>query len=190
MARAGAFDGVDAAMMMHPSEHQPLTTMPCICIAEVDVEYRGQAAHASAMPHRGINALDGARCSPIRRSSKLRQHIRATERIHGIVTDGGLAPNIVPELAAGDFYVRAATRRGPRALKPRVRRCFEAGATGSGCEVEVKLGRRRLSRHLSTNGRSRARFQRNAESARPQVLSDTRSCRPSSSGSTDMGNVS
>ncbi len=74
MARAGAFDGVDAAMMIHPSGIN-LTTMPCICVAEVRVEYHGRAAHASAMPHRGINALDGLLLA-YQAISNLRQHIR------------------------------------------------------------------------------------------------------------------
>ena len=58
MAQAGAFSGIDAAMMIHPAGVN-LTTMPCICVAEVEVIYHGRSAHASAMPHRGVNALDG-----------------------------------------------------------------------------------------------------------------------------------
>jgi len=136
MARAGAFEGVDAAMMIHPSGVN-LTTMPSICVAEVEVIYHGLSAHASAMPHKGLNALDGLLLA-YQAISNLRQHIRDTERVHGIVTDGGQAPNIVPERAAGEFYVRAKDEAALEKLKPRVQACFEAGATGSGCEVEVK----------------------------------------------------
>ncbi len=105
MARNGAFEGVDAALMIHPAGVN-LVTMPCICIAQVDVVYHGRAAHASAMPHRGLNALDGLLLA-YQAISNLRQHIRQTERIHGIITEGGKAPNIVPDRAAGEFYVRA-----------------------------------------------------------------------------------
>ena len=106
MARNGAFEGVDAALMVHPSGVN-LATMPCIAIAELEVRYRGVAAHASAMPERGVNALD-ALVLAYQAIAALRQHIRPTERLHGIITDGGQAPNIVPERAAGLFYVRAA----------------------------------------------------------------------------------
>ena len=135
MARAGAFDRVDAAMMIHPAGVN-MTTMPCICVAEVEVIYHGRSAHASAMPHKGVNALDGLLLA-YQAISNLRQHIRDEERIHGIITEGGQAPNIVPDRAVGSFYVRAATEKSLEALKPRVQACFEAGAKGSGSEVEI-----------------------------------------------------
>ena len=186
MLRAGAFDGVDAAMMMHPSGIN-LTTMPCICVAEVRVEYHGRSAHASAMPHRGINALDGLLLA-YQAISNLRQHIQSTERIHGIVTDGGMAPNIVPDFAAGDFYVRAATLEDLARLKPRVQACFEAGAKGSGCEVDVRwAGVDYLD--LNTSVPLATKFQRNAESL-GRVFFPMEKLPAGSSGSTDMGNVS
>ena len=135
MARAGAFEAVDAAMMIHPAGLN-LATMPCICVAEVEVIYHGRSAHASVSPHRGINALDGLLLA-YQSISNLRQHIRDGERIHGIITEGGQAPNIVPERAVGDFYVRAADETALANLKPRVQACFEAGAKGSGCKVEI-----------------------------------------------------
>lgn len=184
MARAGAFEGVDAAMMMHPSGVN-LATMPCIAVAEVRVVYHGRAAHASAMPYKGVNALDGLLLA-YQAISNLRQHIRGTERIHGIITDGGKAPNIVPDMAAGDFYVRAADERALQQLKPRVQACFEAGAKGSGSEVEVLwAGVDYLD--LNTNWPLAERFQMHAENL-------GRSFHPleklGGSGSTDMGNVS
>ena len=186
MVRAGAFDGVDAAMMMHPSGIN-LTTMPCICVAEVDVEYHGRSAHASAMPHRGINALDGLLLA-YQAISNLRQHIQATERIHGIITDGGMAPNIVPDFAAGDFYVRAANVADLAQLKPRVQACFEAGAKGSGCEVDVRwAGVDYLD--LNVSWPLAKSFQRNAESLGRSFF-PIEKLPAGSSGSTDMGNVS
>ena len=86
MARNGAFDQVDAAIMIHPAGVN-LTTMPCICVAEIKAVYHGKSAHASAMPHKGVNALDGLLLA-YQGISNLRQHIQATERIHGIVTEG------------------------------------------------------------------------------------------------------
>ena len=185
MARAGAFEGVDAALMVHPAGVN-LATMPCICVAEVEVVYHGKSAHASAMPHRGINALDGLLLA-YQAISNLRQHIRATERIHGIVTDGGQAPNIVPERAAGDFYVRAKDQEALAQLKPRVQACFEAGARGSGCDVEV-LWADVDYLDLNTNEPLAERFQRHAEGLGRTFEPFER--QGFGSGSTDMGNVS
>lgn len=186
MARAGAFDGVDAAMMMHPSGMN-LIAMPCICVAEVRVVYHGKAAHASAMPHKGVNALDGLLLA-YQAISNLRQHIRPTERIHGIITDGGQAPNIVPELSAGDFYVRAADEEALHRLKPRVQACFEAGAKGSGCEVEIQwAGVDYLD--LKTNWPLAERFQGHAERLGREFMAPEE-LGWGAGGSTDMGNVS
>ena len=184
MARAGAFDGIDAALMIHPAGVN-LTTMPCICVAEVEVVYHGRSAHASAMPHKGINALDGLLLA-YQAISNLRQHIRDQERIHGIVTEGGQAPNIVPERAVGEFYVRAVNERDLAALKPRVQACFEAGAKGSGCEVEVNWANVDYL-DLNTNWPLAEPFQRHGEALGREFLTPEKL---GGAGSTDMGNVS
>lgn len=184
MARAGAFDGVDAALMIHPAGVN-LTAMPCICVAEVAVTYHGRAAHASAMPHRGINALDGLLLA-YQAISNLRQHIRSNERIHGIITDGGQAPNIVPERAAGEFFVRAANEKALAALKPRVQACFEAGAKGAGCEVEIRWANVDYL-DLNTNQPLAESFQRHGEALGRTFLEPAAL---GGAGSTDMGNVS
>ena len=184
MARAGAFDGVDAALMVHPAGVN-LATMPCICVAEVEVVYHGRAAHASVMPHKGINALDGLLLA-YQAISNLRQHIRKDERIHGIVTEGGRAPNIVPDRAAGDFYVRAADANALAALKPRVQACFEGGAKGSGCEVDVNWADVDYL-DLRTNWPLAEVFQAHGESLGRDFLSWEDF---GGAGSTDMGNVS
>ena len=134
MARKGAFEGVDAAMMVHPAGAN-LVTMPSLACTEVEVRYRGRASHASAMPEQGINALD-ALVIAYQAIGALRQHIGIFERVHGIITDGGQAPNIVPENAAGRFYVRAANAGELTALKTRVDNCFQAGAKATGAELE------------------------------------------------------
>jgi len=185
MARNGAFTDTTMAMMIHPAGVN-LTTMPSICIAEVGVVYHGKSAHASAMPHRGKNALD-ALLLAYQGISNLRQHIRGNERIHGIVTDGGQAPNIVPDRAAGEFYVRAANVKALEALKPRVEACFNAGATASGCEVEVNwAGVDYLD--LNTNWPLADQFQVNAEALGREFV-DKENMWRAAAGSTDMGNV-
>src|SRR5580700_9993112 len=138
LARAGAFEGVDAAMMIHPA-NVDLVTMPCIAISEVEVTYFGRAAHASAMPYRGLNALDAV-VTAYQSIAQLRQHIKQTERIHGIITDGGLAANIVPERAGCRFYVRAVDVHDLAELKKRVQACFEAAALATGCKADIRWG--------------------------------------------------
>jgi metal-dependent amidase/aminoacylase/carboxypeptidase family protein len=146
--------GVDAAMMMHPSSIN-LVNMPCVCMAELDVVYRGQAAHAARCPSAAINALD-ALVLAYQGVAALRQHIRATERIHGIFTDGGQAPNVVPERAAGPLLRARRLAAELEALKPRVEGCFRAGAAATAPSSSSRGARPTISTSASTS-RSRAR---------------------------------
>jgi amidohydrolase len=133
MMERGAFDGLNVAMMVHPAPVES-ATMPCLAVQHFDVNYRGRSAHASAYPQLGINAADALTVAQVA-IGLLRQHLRPTDRIHGIVTDGGDAPNIVPERTAGQWYARAATLAELAELYPRVQRCFEAGALATGAQV-------------------------------------------------------
>ena len=186
MARAGALDGVDAAIMMHPAGVN-LISMPCIAMAELDVVYRGKAAHAAAMPERGVNALD-ALVFAYQGIAALRQHITRDERIHGIITDGGSAPNVVPDRSAGRFYVRSSNFESLAPLKQRVEACIRAGAEATGCDVEVNWGEADY-RDLLLNRPLADAFRKNAEALGRQFFPWERV--PSSiRGSTDMGNIS
>lgn len=186
MARAGALDGVDAALMMHPASVN-LVNMPCVCMAEVGVTYRGRSAHAAAMPERGVNALD-ALVLAYQGIAALRQHIRPSERIHGIFTEAGSAPNVVPDRASGTFYVRAASASALAELKPRVEGCFHAGAAATGAELELAWGEVDYL-DIRFNEPLASAFQRNAESLGREFVPMDR-LPASLQGSTDMGNVS
>ena len=186
MSRAGALDGVDAALMMHPANVN-LVSMPCVCMSELDVVYRGRSAHAAAMPERGINALD-ALVLAYQGIAALRQHIRASERIHGIFLEAGSAPNVVPERASGRFYVRAANLAALGELKPRVEGCFEAGAAASGAELELRWGEVDYL-DLRFNEPLASAFRRNAETLGREFV-PLEQLPPGLQGSTDMGNVS
>jgi len=186
MARNGAFDGVDAALMIHPAGVN-LATMPCLAIAELEAVYTGVASHASAMPERGVNALD-ALVLAYQAIAALRQHIRPTERLHGIIVDGGQAPNIVPERAAGRFYVRAANAQELAALKKRVAGCFQAGADATGAKLELSWGEVDYL-DLDTSWPLANRFQANAESVGRSFFPYDK-VPAGMQGSTDMGNVS
>jgi amidohydrolase len=186
LARAGAFEGVDAALMVHPAGVD-LATMPTLALAEVDVAYRGRAAHASAMPERGVNALD-ALVTAYQAIAQLRQHIRPTERIHGIFTEAGEAPNVVPQRAAGRFYVRARDAVDLDALKRRVEGCFRAGAEATGAGVEIAW-RDPDYLELRTSWPLAERYQANAESLGRRFFPFDK-LPTSALGTTDMGNVS
>ncbi len=110
MIDAGAFDDVDAAVMVHPAGGD-LRAMNVIAVHRVLVTYHGQAAHAAAFPHKGRNALDAAVLGYMNVAA-LRQHIRPEERLHGIFTEAGDKPNIVPARAAAEWYVRAGRTSG------------------------------------------------------------------------------
>src|SRR5205085_2260017 len=144
-----------------------------------------RAAHAAAAPHAGINALDGL-VTAYQAIAQLRQHIRPSERIHGIITDGGQKPNIVPEHAAGLLYVRAANERRLARLKERVCDCFRAGALASGAELRIHSDGEDYS-DMWTNGALAAAYEANLGQLGRTV---ERNPPEHISGSTDMGNVS
>ncbi len=135
MLDAGLFDGVNVAMMIHPAPADA-DRMHCLAVSHFDVRYTGRTAHASAFPQDGINAADAITVAQVG-IGLLRQHIKNTDRIHGIVTKGGDAPNIVPDDTVYKAYVRSRTIAELQELKPRVMRIFEAGALATGCTHAV-----------------------------------------------------
>ncbi len=186
MMRAGVFEGVDAALMIHPAGFN-LGAMPCICMSGVKVAYRGRASHASAAPERGVNALD-ALVMAYQSIAALRQHIRGDERVHGIITDGGQAANIVPDYAAAVFFVRSPFQKGLEKLRARVQACFEAGAAATGAELEVQWAPVDYL-DLRSNLPLEEAFVENAERLGREFIPKSKMA-PMMAGSTDMGNVS
>jgi amidohydrolase len=181
----GALDGADAAMMVHPANGD-LKAMDIIAIQQLHVQYHGQAAHAAAFPHRGRNALDAAVLGYVNVAA-LRQHIRTTERIHGVFTHAGDKPNIVPKFAAAEWYVRSPTLRLLEDLKERVLTCLESGAAAAGCRMEIEWQDPAYA-DMIDNPVMVERFAANAERlGRPLADPDAER---RVVGSTDMGNVS
>lgn len=136
MLDRGAFDGVHLAMMVHPSPEERAHP-ECLAVAHFQVRFRGKEAHASAYPERGINAADAVTVSQVA-LGLLRQHLEPGDQIHGIVTKGGEAPNIVPALTAARYYVRARDLERLGKVRVRVDRCFEAGALATGTSLEME----------------------------------------------------
>ncbi|MFE1797219.1 M20 family metallopeptidase [Streptomyces sp. NPDC059517] len=135
MLEQGAFDGVHAAMMVHPAAVE-MAAMPGLAVTQFDVAYEGKAAHAGAYPERGVNAADAMTVAQVA-VGLLRQHTGASDRVHGIVTHAGSAANIVPDASRGRWIVRSDDLDALRPLSERVHRCFEAGALATGCELST-----------------------------------------------------
>ncbi|MEA2621495.1 MAG: hypothetical protein QOH61_405 [Chloroflexota bacterium] len=132
---AGELDGVHAALMIHPGPDD-IVEPELLGVRTLNVTYTGREAHAAGFPELGINAADALVVAQAA-IGLLRQHLDQGDRVHGIVTKGGDAPNIVPAHTSGTFMVRSRTRDGLDALTARVIRCFEAGAIATGSELSV-----------------------------------------------------
>ncbi len=183
MLERGAFEGVDVAMMAHPAPFD-IADPPMYGVEQCHVTYRGQAAHASVAPETGVNALDGL-VTAYQAMAQLRQHMRRDARVHGIITYGGAAPNVVPDRAEGTFLVRALQPAYLADLKSRVQRCFAAGEQASGAKVEVEWAAYPYL-PMNSNPSLASAYKANAESLGRKFLGIP----VDSTGSTDMGNVS
>lgn len=180
----GAFNGVHAAMMVHPA---PLDTLdPLILAAQtLEIAYTGREAHAAGAPELGINAADAFVVAQVG-IGLLRQHLPPLTRVHGIVDKGGEAPNIVPAHTSGRFMVRARTTDELEALRDRVVACFEAGATATGARLEVRPRVRYA--HMEQDAEILERYRLNAEALGRRFYPFAES--GLGPVSTDMGDVS
>lgn len=185
MADRGAFEGVDAALMVHPAGAD-LTEPDVLAIATWRVEYSGRGAHAAAAPHQGRNALD-AMVLGYNAVAALRQHIASTDRVHGVFPEAGEKPNIVPDHTVAEWYVRSATAETLQPLKARVLACLEGGAAAAGCEVTVEPTCPEYS-DLRTNPALIDLYRTNSAALGRPVADPTPASRVVAS--TDMGNVS
>jgi amidohydrolase len=135
MLERGVFDEVAMAMLVHPS-HQETCATPSLAINDLEVRYTGRPAHAASAPERGVNAADAITVAQVA-IGLARQHLETNQMVHGIVTMGGAAPNIVPAHTRALYYLRAPDAEALQRLESRIRDCFAAGAIASGCEFEV-----------------------------------------------------
>ena len=131
----GAFEDVDIAMMVHPTPHSAVRAI-WNCVTSLKITYTGKAAHAAAFPWEGVNALDAA-VMAYTSISVLRQQMKPTWRVHGVITNGGAKPNIIPEKTSMEYYIRAPSKSDLASLRNKVDCCFEAAAKNTGCGVEI-----------------------------------------------------
>lgn len=134
--RHGFLENVDVALMIHPSGRTSITS-PTLAVDPLDFHFYGQAAHASGSPEKGINALDSV-IQLFNGINALRQHVTSDVRIHGIITHGGDAPNIVPDYASARFYIRADSWAKTEAVSTRIRAIAEGAALSTGATVKVE----------------------------------------------------
>ncbi len=184
MVKSGTFKEIDMAMIVHPDVRN-MPTEEVLACSSLEVEFFGRPAHAAGQPHRGINALD-AMILAFTSINSLRQHIKGEARIHGIITDGGEAPNIVPAHSAAVFLVRALDYDYLAELKDKVLNCFTGASVASGARLEYRWKDRTYA-PMKSNMTLAGLFKQNLESLGRHVEAfDPRF----GLGSTDMGNVS
>ncbi len=183
MADADTFADVDVALCTHPADgwYPSGTSM---AMEAIEFRFYGKTAHAAAAPYEGINALDAV-LNTFNNISTLRQQIRPEARVHGVIKEGGLAANVIPDFTRAEFYVRAMDMPYLHELKSKVIRCAEAGALAAGCTMEY--GNYENSYHnMITNKTLSTVFNTHLEALGVSVNEEERE----SMGSMDMGNVS
>jgi amidohydrolase len=186
MLDEGVFDDVHAAMMVHPWPADRLQGT-CLAVSHFDVQFDGKSAHASAAPWEGINAGDAMTIAQVS-IGLLRQQLRFGDQVHGIVTHGGQAANIIPARVGGRFMCRSLSLEGLAKLEPRVMACFEAGALATGSALS-RLDLAPAYSHMVSDPGLLALYRTNAEAlGRSFGLDDAEAPRPTFS--TDMANVS
>lgn len=137
MSEEGVFDGIDLALMIHCHDDKSFVRYRSLAMDAIQFEFSGKAAHAAGAPWDGLNALNGVQLL-FHGIDMLRQHIKPEARMHGIVSQGGLAPNIVPERAVASFYFRAPTRKYLNEILEKVYNCARGAALATGTEVTWK----------------------------------------------------
>ena len=179
----GALHGVDAAMMAHPTDAE-FTTMPALATQHLKLTFHGRSAHAALAPWDGSSALS-AIIQTFQSVDAMRLHLRDGSRIHGIITDGGQAVNIIPEKTACLFLARAKTSRYANEIGARVIRCAEAAAMATGTRVEpaIEGGYKNMINNMSIANRYAAH-------TATLGVKTVEAPEGTPTGSTDMGDVS
>ncbi|KAI9340346.1 hypothetical protein BD770DRAFT_399675 [Pilaira anomala] len=180
-------DNVDVCLMLHPAayDHQYAAL---IAIHDVKVEFFGKPSHASAAPWEGVNALD-ALVQVWNGISMMRQQLLPTDRVHGIVTDGGLAPNIIPAHTSAFFFIRTTKAHQAGRLQKKIEACFEAAALATGCEVKYTWREIGITKDVVQNQVMADTYAAHMEKFGIQFPPEDVQMR-AGGGSTDMGNVS
>ncbi|NXE32480.1 P20D2 protein, partial [Ptilorrhoa leucosticta] len=185
LIKAGAFDGLDVVFMAHPSQENA-AYLPDVAEHDVTVKYYGKASHAAAYPWEGVNALDAAVLA-YNNLSVLRQQMKPTWRVHGVIKNGGVKPNIIPSYTELEFYLRAPSRKELSVLTEKVENCFKSAALATGCKVEIKGGENDYYNVLPNKSLQKI-YKENGKKLGIDFISED-AILNGLSGSTDFGNV-
>ncbi|MEV0033762.1 M20 family metallopeptidase [Nocardia sp. NPDC050793] len=185
MLERGVFDDIAMAMMVHPGPYD-IAGAHSLALADIGVVFHGHEAHASAAPERGRNAGDAVTVAQVA-LGLLRQHLNPGQQLHGIVSDGGVAPNIVPGRAELLYYLRAVDSASLDDLTRRASACFEAGALATGCTHEIRTLAPTYTELTPDPALLCAYREQIADLGRVPIAPELEAQRPL--GSTDMGNV-
>ena len=183
MAEAGCFDNIDVAMISHPTGKNHEKSGTSQAMEALQFTFKGKTAHAAGDPYNGINALDGV-IQFFNSVNALRQQTKTSARIHGIISNGGEAANIIPDLAVANFYVREATTKEMLKLSERVKNCAKGAALATGTSLEIENYEYTF-KHLVTNEKLSSIYTKNLEL---QGIKDIPMSDPT--GSSDCGDVS
>lgn len=175
--------GIDACLMVHPGNKTAVTT-ESLAVNPIQFEFIGKSAHASSAPEKGINALDGV-LQLFNGINSLRQHVTDDVRIHGIITDGGSAPNIVPDYAKAKFFIRAATKKSCDLVTQKIKNIAKGAALMTGSKVNIKFYQNEIEEFL-TNKSFDEVFINNLK----LLGSNVEQVSSNAIGSTDAGNIS
>lgn len=183
MAKADTFDDIDVAMCSHPSDRNEVSGTS-LAMDAIRFEFFGKTAHAASGPWEGINALDAV-INLFNMINAMRQQIKPTARVHGVIKNGGLAANVIPDYTSADFYVRAPKKAEKEALLKRVITCAEAAASASGCTMKYSFYEKSYDDMITNNALSQL-FNANAKDLGVEMLEND----GDTVGSLDTGNVS
>ncbi|XP_077018514.1 xaa-Arg dipeptidase [Tamandua tetradactyla] len=186
LIEAGAFKNLDVVFMAHPSQENA-AYLPDVAEHDVTVKYYGKASHAAAYPWEGVNALDAAVLA-YNNLSVLRQQMKPTWRVHGIIKNGGVKPNIIPSYSELIYYFRAPSMKELPVLTKKAEDCFRAAALATGCTVEIKGGKHDYYNVLPNKSLWKAYMENGKKLGIDFISEDAMLNSPS--GSTDFGNVS
>jgi amidohydrolase len=186
MLERGAFDGIDVAALVHPGPVDVAFAEP-FAVRHIAVKFSGKAAHAAAYPEQGVNAADAFTIAQVA-IGLLRQQLPSTVRVHGVMTRGGEAPNAIPEVTEGRWYIRATSTKLMEETFARVEKCFEAGALATGCILEIHDESEPYS-EFTNHPDLNDLYKSNAESI-GRVFDDNDPRIKMNRASTDLGNIS
>ncbi len=182
----GVFNETKAALMIHPATRDEVDPL-MIAVKQLDVEFHGKAAHASGSPYVGKNALD-AQILAYNSISVLRQQLKTTEKVHGIITNGGESANIIPDFTRSSWMIRAQRTSELKKLESKIIKCFKSAALATGCKVNIIEGNG-IYENLVTDKKLATIFTKFSKELSIDMKTN-KDFDQSKNGSTDFGNIS